>query len=659
MANLYNREPGIDLDKVPGLYESPEESMIKYAAMRAEVMTELQVEECDHFLDYYRESWYDKDVRGLFVEYQLADKYWEGDVNLPEFSDDPGSNTNFINANVEGRVALFMDAPMEPDVYPVDIGDVQYQEDAQHICNFIVEKNNLQHKIENIYRRFVKYGTSVVSVLWDYDALDGKGFPVVRSWNPAYVFFDPVIVDIEDFQKSRFIILQTVASKIWAKNTFGEEKARAIKPNVHPVESQFLFDEDLGLSNDSQQMAYLHLFVFTKDENGTVRLVQMSGDGVLLWDSLDYPSCDFLGEYPIFVGINQQREGTLHGKSAIKDLIPMQDVVNELDDQLRYNARLTGNVQKVIGTTSGIDPLRWTNQPGLNIPATNVDAWKVVVPPSMPPYIQNMRNTVMNERQIVSRFADSMTGVKQQGVDTATESLGLAQTGMSVIDKDKKVIQMMMSHVVAYAFRLAEHKWDTYMAFRITGSERFAYIKPKKLTKIPALVPATDEFIRKAREKAKELNGGELPPDFKMPTTMQQEIKGQPVFREATFDIKINMGAGIPTSKAFRYTALKEAAQFPVAKITSKEYRKALRELGILPVADETEDEIVARMDMLEEASAKQANMSAQSNMINSMANAQKAGIQPDQAVQGLNATGSVNRPASKQGGVVKGAVEG
>jgi hypothetical protein len=396
-------------------------------------------------------------------------------------------------------------------------------------------------------------------------------------------------------------------------------------------------------------MSYLHLFVFTKDENRKVRLVQMSACGAKLWDSVDCPEWDFLNKYPVFIAVNKQREGTIYGKSSIKDLLPIQDIINELDDQIRYNARLNGNIQKVVGSASGIDPEKWTNEPGLVIEATDPTAWQMVSAPPLNQYIINRRDTAFNERQIVTRFSDSMTGVRQQGVDTATEALALVQTGATVIDKDKTIMQEMLSEATDYAFALVEKYWDTEMAFRVTGNDRFAYIKPSKLTKIPALVPATDEYIDKHRKAALDGNRGSLPATYKPPMFMQQEVNGKPMFRSATFDIRITLGAGIPSSKAFKYQALKESMAMKAIDI--KEYRRGIRQLGVLPVPDETEDAILARLNAQADAQAIKDKAAADANMMNAQANMAKAGAMSGGDVAGINASGAINRPLSKVGG--------
>jgi hypothetical protein len=99
-----------------------------------------------------------------------------------------------------------------------------------------------------------------------------------------------------------------------------------------------------------------------------------------------------LNRYPFVMVPCWPVEGRPWGMGMVEILKPVQDLINDLDDQVRMNARLTGNIQKVIDVRSGIDPRKWDNTPGLNIPAYNVNGFQIVQPPNMPAYILNRMN---------------------------------------------------------------------------------------------------------------------------------------------------------------------------------------------------------------------------------------------------------------------------
>ncbi len=540
---------------------------------RKDIMTPEQMERTDEYVDWYKGAWLDKDDRGLFAKWQKMETYWEGDVNYSDDASDPGSNSNVVNANIEGQVALMGEKEPTLTLTPQEQSDVAFAEAAQTIGNFIIEKNKPARMLDMAYRRYKKFGLAVFTVIFDPDKLDGFGLPLIQNWNPAYVFFDHNITDVSQIQEGRFVIATRRKSLKWAGKMFGEDKANAIRQNYSPIEDEAFFDEDANEAQQSTVDNYIHMFVFTKCD-GKVRLEQISACGVLLWDSEEEGMTLPDDKFPFFVCADQPRESTTYARSGTESILPTQDLINDLDDQIRINARLMGNIQKVVGTGSGIDIDKWTNEPGLNIPSSNPDEFRIVQPANMPQYITERRNQAFfSERQVLSRFSDQMAGIRQPGVDTATEALALHQSGMAGVDRDKMMFQETLSELMEYCLDLVSLVWTEEHAFRLTGKDsEFLWFKASDLRKTPKMTPADEKFISQWREKF---------PGKPAPDHMLAESGGEPVYKEASFDIKINIGAGLPANKAFRYTATKEA--YLSGAMTPEEYRQRLREYGILP----------------------------------------------------------------------------
>jgi len=558
--------------------------------IRTSVMDDDQMERADKYVDWFRSSWTDKENRGLFDKWELMESYWEGEVNLPENDEDPGSNTNIINANIEGQTALMIEKNISITVDPIEPSDVPFCEYARVIGQFILDKNIMKRKLDIASRRYKKFGEAIFSVFFDVDMLEGMGLPWIKSWNPAYIFYDPNITDVYEINDGRFLIAVCNKSLHWAENMFGKDKAKAIMPSYHPMETEWMYGEDEGEHDELTRDNYLHMFVFTKEKK-KIRLEQISGDGVLLWDSKDHPELKFpKGRYPFFVAPDLPREGTTYAKGGGELLLNTQDTIDDLDDQIRINARLTGNIQKVIGTKSGIDVEKWTNEPGLNIPAMDVDEWAVVKPPDMPNYILERRKEALySERSIISRFSDQMTGIQQKGVDTATEALALHQSGLAGIDRDKMVIQETLSEALIYALELASENWTEEQAFRITNKEsEFLWFKASNLKKIPKLTPSDSVF----RRKWTKTNPDKPVPEYMIAT----DTKGNPLTKSAAFDFKVSIGAGMPNNKAFRYTVTKEA--FASGAMDIREYRQRLRDYDVLPENSwEQEQAMIAKLE--------------------------------------------------------------
>ncbi len=331
-----------------------------------------------------------------------------------------------------------------------------------------------------------------------------------------------------------------------------------------------IFDEQsAGVFGDNEK--YLHMLVWTR-EDGKLRLTEMTGCGLILSESGEGSFYEN-GKYPYFFTPLYRREGSIWGKGDVELLIPLQDLINDLDDQIRLSARLTGNPQRVVSTGSGVDLDALTNEAGLNIPINDINAIKNLEPPKLPEYIVQRRNMALQyETQRVSRFSDQMTGNKQQGVDTATEALALQQAGTAGIQHKKVLLQETLSEVFAYCLDLVREFWTRDVAIRVTDTDdEFIFFKGTELDEIPSVKPADSRF----KGKFSSAN-----PDAESPRFM---LDGQK--KSAEFDIKVTVGAGMPTNKAFVYNMMMELAKGGL--ITPEEMRKWLVESFGLPVEPE------------------------------------------------------------------------
>jgi len=493
----------------------------------------------EKYRKFYLDAWQDKARRGLMERFALYEAYWEGDVNLPESENDPGSCTNIVHANIEGQVSLLLEQSIGIMPVPVTPDDAPFARTVQKVLEFVKDKNRLPRKLDLHERRREKYGTGIFRVSFDPDALGGAGLPVIEACNPKYIYVDPGITDVYRTEEAAFII-ETVCKTIhWAREQYGDAVADAIVPGYRP---QFE-GEDAG------DETYLHMLVWTK-EGGKLRLVEMTGCGLILSDSFRGGREDFYpgGRYPYFFTPLYYREGSIWGKGDVELLIPVQDLINDLDDQIRINARLTGNPQRLIETGSGIDLDALTNEAGLNIPTTSVTAVKNLEAPPLPAYILQRRDTALRyESQRITRFSDQMTGAKQAGVTTAAEATVLQQGGQMSIQHKKLLLQETLSEVFAYCLEMIRAYWTEEVAVRVSEkADEFIFFRGSDLRAIP------------------ERDGGT---------------------KEAAFDLTVTVGAGLPTNKTAAYQMMRDL--YAAGLVTAEEVRSFLADYLGLPLVRE------------------------------------------------------------------------
>lgn len=629
-------------------------------AKRASIMSETEIKEAERFLTWYRRAYNDKQRLGLTKKWDDINKYWEGDFDYGD-DEDPAPNTNITNSNVEGKTALLCDQTIGIQVDPREPGDRPFCDQVRTLADFIKERNKMYRKIEVHERRREMTGTGIFRVIWDFDALNGKGMPDIEPIHPSKLFIDPAITDVYKIQEAQYIIEAKAKSIYSARIEYGDEIADAIIPNLDPIQN---------IIQDSEEDQYVHLMIWTRYNDGgklKLRLVEMSGDGVILKDTKkklkEYKKkkSDELiakqtklleqgkkkeaeklkneefelfpnSKYPYFLTPDMYRENTVWGKASAELILPISDQVDEIDDNVLKNARLTGNPMALVENSSGIDPEKITNAPGQMIPTNNINGFKWQAPPSIPTYIMNKRTELINsDRIIVSRFSDQMIGKQQSGVDTATESLALQNSGNSMIEHKKALLQETLSEVFEYAIDLALLNWNTTMLFRITGKngeDDFESFNPDILNHVPVMIEADSDY----RNEYRKNNPNAKPEDYRY----MQADDGET--RAIMYDLNVTVGAGLPNNRAYRYSIVRQS--YADKAITKREYRNYLiKQLGLnLQEIPESEAE-QQELGIYDQNQIQQQEQLAQGNITQTNQNAN---------IEGLNANGNVARSYMK-----------
>lgn len=532
-------------------------------------------------LDNYRSAYEAKDNIGLFDEMELAERYWSGDFGVPEDFDDPGSNTNIINTCVETQVASMVDQSIDIELKPYEPADKPYVKKARLILDRIKDVNHLPKKIERHERRKDKFGTGIFRVMYNKSLIDKIGCPEITVCNPAYVYPDPNIINIDDLQEAEFIIETIPKSLYWAEEKFGKERAWAIAPGYNPIENSFVFRENHEANYDVAGDHYLHILYWTHTKNGKLRLIQLSGCGIVLSDTEEDKEYNYFtddGRYPYFFTIDMEREGTIWGKSICSLLFSLQDEIDDYTNMIRRNARLIGNPIKVVAVQSGIEIDKLDNSAGQVVPTNDINGMKYLDPPNMPSFIAQRRAEAMTERVIISRVSDQQAGIRQSGVSTATESLNLAQAANVATDTRKTMLQDTLNNVFRYCFELALNYWNVGMFFQ--DEDDFEYFKPSDLKEIPMMKPATPQFIKAYEDQ----NPDEEAPKFMLNEKEKRKVK---------FIFNIQVGAGLPTNKAVAFNYILEA--YKGGLLDKQETRELLIEYIKLPV--ETVDNAVIDLE--------------------------------------------------------------
>lgn len=515
-----------------------------------------------------------KESLGLYSDWVTYEKYMRSEQNPKVKIDDPGSVTNIIFPVIASQVADLVDEPMEIMVTGWEPSDEVFATDVQRMLEWIEFRNRMFFKIDKFAWRWLKFGTSGWKMYYD----PNTQMILIEPMSPATAFPDPKVKDVWQIQEGDFFAHAMDIPINYLRRTYGSA-AMQIEPQTassHPtavMPGETAEDIQQVIANKAQTIE-----CWSKDTNNMLRRVVVA-NGVKLYDSkrdarLKDQSVYDHGKYPFALVPCYPVDGQLWGMGDVQLLKPVQDLVNDLDDQIRRNARLMGNIQKMIGISSGINPKMWTNKSGINVIGRSVQKgidWDIIQPPAMPQYIVNrMQEGKQYDAQVISGRPDVVEG-RRTNVRAASGIIALQEAGIRRARHKKLMLQESLSIVFDMCVDYMKQFYTEKQAFRILGKNKdeqggYVWFRGSDLKSIKRMTP----------ELNMETNTYDLKPLL--------GNDGKELTKDAKFDIRVNIGAGLPHNKAFLYQSLLEFVASGL--LTQQEGRRFMKDMLDWPVAN-------------------------------------------------------------------------
>lgn len=549
-----------------------------------------------HVQNLFRSAWDAKQQLNLNEIWRMCDDYKHNRQNPKQSDEHPGSMTNIIHPIVESQIADLVDKPFSTSAKGWEPSDDMYAEQAQNIMDFVLYRNKFKQKVNVSEHDRLELGSTIIKVWFDDDELDGRGLPVFEPISPANFFPDPKVTAPHLLQKAEFVIHATPRPLSWFRRQFPEWGKYVRREVSVPYDPDATFEdaETDEVHVITSQKALL-LECYMRDENGELFCVHVANNLVLEDSREKKRKVQRRNLYP-FVVINcYNRRGTVWGMGDVELLIPTQDLINELDDQIRMNARLSGNPQIVVGMGAGkgFDFRKWTNKPGLRIPMRDQNAWSIVPPQPVSHDIPVRREKAFEEANIISGRPDVNRGEKPGQITAAAAIMALQQAGQKGVIHKSEMFKEGWSEVLELLFDEVLENWDEEMWIRIDGDQPdYQFVNPAQFRQVPIMIPNDVE----GEDTIKPL----------MDIVIDEEtgqVREVLMTRDAQFDFALYMGNGLPTDKAFVFQTLIDLTRvaFPDGPaITRKELRDFLREqVGINLDPDEDPQEVPQSMESM------------------------------------------------------------
>lgn len=531
-----------------------------------------------------------RDSLGMPSIWAQNQKYWAGEVNLPVKDDDIGSETNIVQPIIESQVAELVDGQTDILVKGVGPSDQPFSQDVQHILNFVWRKNRMVVKFDEAERDRLNLGSITWKVYQDPDALNGRGLPTIEPVAIDLFLPDARINNPRELQKGDYCIELLPMTTRNLRKQFGN-RAKLVKTNGLTMSNEARVFNTEESSNPVMMDQVMVILYWEKDDDDKLRRVYCTED-VILADSFDDKNKDgesesFYrhGKYPYVTIPCYIRKGNYWGMSDTEQLIPIQDLINDLDDQIVSNARITGNNQVVVATSSGININKWTNKEGLKIPSKDVNGFRQVIPYPIPSYIPNRRDRAFQESEIVSGRSDIVEGRRSGSLRAASAILAMQEAGSRRNNHKKLMNQEGFNEILGLVLDYVKEFMTEEQAFDITekGNTEYLWFRGSDLTHIPwkslneNFDPTSDEpgteLYKDLYDDIEEID------EFGNPVTRSELMT-----KDAEFDIEVSLGAGMPNNKSFLYQATIELMRENI--ITQEEARACLKQLLNWPIID-------------------------------------------------------------------------
>ncbi|MCM3130955.1 hypothetical protein ACFQ3J_00355 [Paenibacillus provencensis] len=540
--------------------------------------TEKETKEAMRVQQLFNGAWTAKQNLQLHSKWRKFDDYYHGRQVVQQSPDDPASNTPIIKPIIDGQIADLVDKPQAVEAKGVELSDELYAIQTQHMMDYILENNKFKQKLELAEHDRLELGTSVYKVYFDEDALGGRGLPTYDVVNPANFFPDPKVTSYHLLQDAEFIIHATWKSLSWLRNTFDRGKYLQRQLNV-------LYDPKIYEGDHADESEYsvsqraLLLECYMKDDEGKLYCLTVSQNIILQDSRKEKGKIQRRNMYPFVVIPCYPQRGMIWGQGDVELLVNTQDIINDLDDQIRINARLMGNPQIAYGMNAGrgFDPRKWSSAAGLRVPMRDVNAFRVIEARQVSPDVVIRREKAFQEADIVSGRPDVTRGQQPSGVTAFRAIAALQQAGQTGVIHKKEMLKEGFKEVLQLLYDEMLENWDNEMWVRIEGRmPDYKFYDPRELKNIPQLIP-------------NEMTGAvEVEPEHKVLT----DDKGKELTRTAEFDLNLTIGDGLPSNKAFMFDMIADLSNRVIEGkplIFWREMREYLREEMGMPLKDEEE----------------------------------------------------------------------
>lgn len=540
-----------------------------FAKTQEELMTEEEIQRVNFYLEKYEEG--KNSMADRIEEWEEIHRAYKGErTDTVLYGEANPPAVNIILSQIEGQVSSMMNNNITGTYRGIGYSDQKFARTAGIVGDFILKQNDAKGLTKLAARRYIQFGTSILTCYWEEDGLNGFGLPRIENLKPGTLIIDDKIDDItKDLQRADYLI-HVVGSRsiMWARREFGDDIADAIQLGNN--EPSFDYKD----TDDDESFTYLRVWT-RNNEQENLQLLEISLCGILL--SQSEPTSPYykhvFNRYPFFIAGLYKDEGDSYYFGDGKALLPMQKLLNKLYDEIILAVKFASQGRTYADPSSQLNPLEFAESDPSKIifaknPGQTIRTERGV---GINEVVLNLVRHILDKVQETTRFSALMTGNDPGRGMTATQAGIQMQQGVTGIDDKKSDLSKTLGDALNYCLGLCMEFWNGAKAFRVADNDDdFEWIDTRQFASIPEMIPASSEFIN--NWKASNPGADETPEYMQLDITNDDGTK-EGATKELELDVTVNIGEGLPNNKIALYNMVLSLSQIVLPDETTGQPR--------------------------------------------------------------------------------------
>lgn len=403
--------------------------------------------------------------------------------------------SNFIHSTIETIRPIMTDNNPRFIALPRTPAGATKAPKIQIALDYEWDREKMSKKLPQSLLTSLRIGTAIFGLFWDGSANNNIGEIRAIPINPFNFFPDPMATCIED---AEYVIYAAYKHVNQLKQSFPDKANLLDGGSIKYAE---LATVGATNSNITNQVLVLEMWcrdyttIEVEEERDGVavktkkrkyprgRVITVAPElGIVLRD-IENPYRD--GKFPFVLLKDYDIPFEFWGEGEVAQLLSPQTYINELNNQIIDNAKLTTNMPWIIDKNSGIGFGKLTNRPGLIIRKNPGSEVRRDQPPPMPEYVNQKIIELKGDIETISGIFDVTQGKRAVGVVAAQAIMALQEAGQARIRLKVRVMEQALSELATMWYSRMQQFWlvDRWARFSDNdGNFGFEAITPDDLT---------------------------------------------------------------------------------------------------------------------------------------------------------------------------------